>query len=264
MKGIRTSVALTPAAAIVSALATFTCCLPWGIGAALGTLGLSVVFAKFQVWFFVLSVALLFIGLFQVLRKRPGCLRRSRADFGVALGAFLVMFLLVAARHQTPSGQPPLANVTEHSLTQLKQEFNAHQDSERVVLLLSPTCPVCVQGSSVVNSILSRHPGKKIHVLAIWEPILLTDWNRPTSAVLDRLSDGRAVQWWDEQHLIAGLLKASAGENPICCKRNGTLWDVIAVYPPGAQWNEVLPAPEFISGPVVRGAPNWEAQLGHS
>lgn len=189
--------------------------------------------------------------------------KRKWTIFGVALAAFLVMFLLVAARHQTPSGQPPLANVTEHSLAQLRQEFNAYQDSERVVLLLSPTCPVCVQGSSVVNSILSHHPGNKIHVFAIWEPILPTDWNRPTSAVLDRLSDRRAVQWWDDGHMMAGLLKASASEGPRCCKRNGILWDVIAVYPPGAQWKETMPAPEFIAGPVVRGAPNWEAQFGH-
>jgi hypothetical protein len=77
MKGIRTSAVLTLAAAIVSALATLTCCLPWGIGAALGTLGLSVIFAKFQVWFLALSVLLMFFGLFQVLRKGPGCMKRS-------------------------------------------------------------------------------------------------------------------------------------------------------------------------------------------
>lgn len=190
--------------------------------------------------------------------------KRKWTIFGIALAAFLVMFLLVAARHQTPSGQPPLANVTEHSLPQLRQEFNAYQDSERVVLLLSPTCPVCVQGSSVVNSILSHHPGNKIHVFAIWEPILPTDWNRPTSSVLGRLSDRRAVQWWDDEHMIAGLLKASVSEGPRCCKRNGILWDVIAVYPPGVQWKETMPAPELIAGPVVHGAPNWEAQFGHS
>ena len=184
--------------------------------------------------------------------------------FGVTAAAFLALFFLVVARHQTPSGQPPLANVTEQSLAQLKQEFNAFQDSERVVLLLSPTCPVCVQGSSVVNSILSRHPGDKIHVLAIWEPILPTDWDRPTSAVLDRLFDRRAVQWWDKGHMMAGLLNASVSEGPRCCKRNGILWDVIAVYPPGAQWKEAMPAPEFIAGPVVRGAPNWEVKFGHS
>jgi hypothetical protein len=34
MKDIRASAALTPAAAVVSALATLVCCLPLGIGAA--------------------------------------------------------------------------------------------------------------------------------------------------------------------------------------------------------------------------------------
>ena len=95
MRGLRTSMALTPAAAIVSALATFTCCLPWGIGAALGTLGLSVVFARFQVWFFVLSVVLLFVGLYQVLRKGPGCQRRSRTEIALLSIAAVTVIAIV-------------------------------------------------------------------------------------------------------------------------------------------------------------------------
>lgn len=77
MKGFRPTPALTPAAAILSALATLACCLPWGIGAALGALGLSAVFARFQIWFLILSVALLLVGLVQAMRKRPNCSRRS-------------------------------------------------------------------------------------------------------------------------------------------------------------------------------------------
>lgn len=76
MKNIRLSATLTPAAAAFSALATLACCLPWGIGAAMGTLGLSVVFSRFQIWLLLLSVALLFVGLFQILR-RGKCERRS-------------------------------------------------------------------------------------------------------------------------------------------------------------------------------------------
>lgn len=95
MRGIRTSTALTPAAAIVSALATFTCCLPWGIGAALGTLGLSVVLARFQVWFLALSVALLLFGLFQILRKRSGCERRSRSEIVLLSIAAVVVIAIV-------------------------------------------------------------------------------------------------------------------------------------------------------------------------
>lgn len=95
MKGIRASTALTPAAAIVSALTMLACCLPWGIGAALGALGLSVVFATYQVWFLFLSVALLLLGLFQVLRKRAGCQRRSRVEMAWLTVAAIVVALIV-------------------------------------------------------------------------------------------------------------------------------------------------------------------------
>lgn len=188
--------------------------------------------------------------------------RRKWTIFGIVLAAFVIAFWAIAGRHQTPAGQPPLANVTQQSLPQLQQEFNSSPDSERVLLLLSPTCPACVQGSSVVNTVLKSHPGKNVRVLAIWEPMLPTDWSKPTSVVLDRLSDHRVVQWWDQQHVVAHLLKASAqGQNPGCCTRKGTLWDVIAVYPPGVQWTTSLPAPKFFAGPVVRGAPQWESKV---
>jgi hypothetical protein len=187
-------------------------------------------------------------------------MKRKWIVFGAALAVFVIAFVAVAAGHQTPSGQPPLANLNRQSLAQLRQEFNASPDSERVLLLLSPTCPVCVEGSSVVNKVLKQHPAGNIRVLVIWEPILPTDWNRPTSAVLDRLSDRRAIQWWDKQHLIATMLQASLNQqSPDCCKHHGTLWDVIAVYPPGAKWTETLPVPKFFAGPVVRGAPQWNA-----
>jgi hypothetical protein len=83
MKDIRASAALTPAAAIVSALATLACCLPLGIGGALGALGLSVVFARFQIWFLIVAVALLFVGLLQVLRGGPSCRRRNRIEIAL-------------------------------------------------------------------------------------------------------------------------------------------------------------------------------------
>ena len=182
--------------------------------------------------------------------------------FAIAVSIFVVLFWAAAARHQTPRGQPPLADLNDQSLSQLRQQFNAAADSERVLLLLSPTCPVCIAGSSKVNAVLKSHAGSKIRVFAIWEPILPTDWNRPTNAVLDRLSDQRVAQWWDHRHLMAHLLQQSAaGMNPGCCRQNGTLWDVIAVYPPGAQWTETLPAPKFFAGPVVRGAPLWDTKL---
>lgn len=94
MKSIRTSAALTPAAAALSALATLTCCLPWGIGAAAGALGLSVLLARFQVWFLILSIALLFLGFFQVLRT-PKCERRSRVEITLLCIAAVVVIAII-------------------------------------------------------------------------------------------------------------------------------------------------------------------------
>ena len=74
------------------------------------------------------------------------------------------------------------------------------------------------------------------------------------SPVLARLSDPRAQQFWDKRHALAQRLAADARDpqpKPDCCDRNGFLWDLAAVYPPGALWAETLPPAIFFDGPVV-------------
>jgi hypothetical protein len=144
------------------------------------------------------------------------------AIYTVAVTVLLAIFWYVSARHQTPPGQPPLADVTQQFLVQLQHEFNQSSSSERVLLLLSPTCPVCLQGSSEVNAVLKRHSDIKVRVFVIWEPILPTDWNKPTTHVLQRLNDTRVIQVWDKNHLIANLVQKGAdGLRPRCCRHGG-------------------------------------------
>jgi hypothetical protein len=184
------------------------------------------------------------------------------AIYSVAVAILLATFWYVAARHQTPPGQPPLADVDRQSLLDLQREFNQSSGSKRVLLLLSPTCPVCLQGGSEVNAILKRHPESDVRVFAIWEPILPTDWNKPTTHVLQRLNDERVIQVWDKNHLIAGLMQKGAdGQRPRCCKRGGVWWDVIAAYSAGARWENSLPVPELLNGTVVRTAPDLEVKF---
>ena len=54
-------------------------------------------------------------------------------------------------------------------------------------------------------------PRHKVTVFAVWEPILLTDWSRPTTPALGRMSDRRVVQFWDKEHVLAIVLAASRG-----------------------------------------------------
>jgi hypothetical protein len=84
--------------------------------------------------------------------------------------------------------------------------------------------------------------------------MLPTDWMRPTTAVLARLSDARASQYWDPAHLLAKRLSGDARDpqpKPDCCRRDGNLWDLAAVYPPGATWGDALPPAVFFNGPIV-------------
>ena len=84
--------------------------------------------------------------------------------------------------------------------------------------------------------------------------MLPTDWAAPASSALGRLSDGRVQQYWDPNHLLATQMKKDARApqpEQDCCLRSGILWDLAAVYPPGAIWSERMPAATVFNGPVV-------------
>lgn len=91
-------------------------------------------------------------------------------------------------------------------------------------------------------------------VLAVWEPILPTDWSAPGALALKRLNDRRVRQFWDPNHLVASAIKGaevSGNLHPDCCERKGFLWDLTAAYSPGARWGDALPEPVVLNGPVV-------------
>ena len=105
-----------------------------------------------------------------------------------------------------------------------------------------------------MERILRQMPSESLRVLVVWEPMLPTDWYRPTRPTLKRVSDSRAVQFWDKSHLVATHVKRQLQEfhrnDPSCCEDGGHLWDMAAVYAPGAKWGEA--APTFDDGPVYR------------
>lgn len=93
-------------------------------------------------------------------------------------------------------------------------------------------------------------------MFVVWEPILTGDWRRPTTRTLRRVSDSRAVQFWDPEHLIAEELRGITERDtrlpkPHCCVSHGHFWDMAAIYPPEARAKGVLPAPDFFDGTVV-------------
>lgn len=100
-------------------------------------------------------------------------------------------------------------------------------------------------------------PSTDLKVFVLWQPSLASDWGRPGGGVLSRISDGRASQFWDKNHLFANQLKHDMEADPEhprprCCEDRGVLWDLVAVYPRQAYWGKSLPRAAYVDGPVFR------------
>jgi hypothetical protein len=108
-----------------------------------------------------------------------------------------------------------------------------------------------LRGASAIEDLLKQEKSVNLTILVVWEPILASDWSRPTRPVLARISDPRVKQFWDKDHFIAKQLDQQLyTSQPTCCRHAGTLWDVVALYPKGVQSGGSQPA--FIDGAVVK------------
>jgi hypothetical protein len=102
--------------------------------------------------------------------------------------------------------------------------------------------------------VLERHPAAAVRVFVVWEPILATDFMAPSTPVLARTPDPRVQQYWDRTRVLARQMAADAREpqpKQDCCLRGDILWDLAAVYPKGARWEDRMPTATFFNGPVV-------------
>jgi hypothetical protein len=114
-------------------------------------------------------------------------------------------------------------------------------------------------GASAIEKLLEQAHRLPIRVFVVWEPMLPSDWSRPSGMVQSRISDTRVIQYWDNHHLVAAELTHQLSSEPSCCKRKGVLWDLAVLYGKQAQWGNSSPL--FAAGPVVNVAPLLEEKL---
>ncbi len=105
-----------------------------------------------------------------------------------------------------------------------------------------------------------------LRAFVVWEPVLLTDWHAPGKAVVARIPDARAVQFWDAPHALSKAIRSAAQSDPAAVlgehRLHGSIiWDFVAVYPPSARWTGAFPAARFAGAPVVRVADDLRRAL---
>ena len=104
-------------------------------------------------------------------------------------------------------------------------------------------------------------PDLRVRVFVVWEPVIASDLAPPTTGTLSRIHDRRAVQYWDhDRALSADIVRAimAAPERYDLAEEqyaDSIVWDTVAVFPPGARWEQEFPVPTFYRFPVVDAAP---------
>jgi len=184
----------------------------------------------------------------------------------VAVVASLFVARVYLARPgSAPVGQPGLAEISD--VEHVKRAFNQDVETIRVIVLVSPSCPYCLKGSSTIARVFDAHRNRPLSILVVWQPIQPTDWGQPGTAALHRIADARAHQFWDANHLVARALEQSfetRDPGPSCCFYRGIWWDMLAVFPPGALWRDQMPEPLLLDGTVEDAVPAFEALLRDS
>jgi hypothetical protein len=114
-----------------------------------------------------------------------------------------------------------------------------------------------VRGASALQQVLSDLAARRLRVFVVWEPVILTDVASPTAWVLSRITDPRAIQYYDKSLLLSRMLVKEARENRGYLPggeemAQGTiLWDCLLVFPHGGRWEETPPHPDFLGSTVV-------------
>ena len=101
-----------------------------------------------------------------------------------------------------------------------------------------------------------------LRIIVMWEHVTPSDRKitLPSTSVLFRIHDPRAVQFWDDDRVISRALDADLPYDTLRSvaeidSAGGThtavAWDCVALFRTGQRWEDRLPVPEWAGRPVI-------------
>lgn len=135
------------------------------------------------------------------------------------------------------------SSVEVRDSSRLASAFDGATASPRLVLLVSPTCPICLEGAELVASALDEPPGSLVDVHVVWLPVLeADDYDAAIVAAARFGGRPRVAHYWDGDRVIS----SAAFEVLDLGSRNRRIaWDLYLFYPAGQGWVEPMPRPEL-------------------
>jgi hypothetical protein len=137
--------------------------------------------------------------------------------------------------------------------TAVRAAFNADAGKVRVLMLVSPTCGVCLRGASEVSEqVVKLEHGKDTLIYVVWVPRLHA-LEKNVSSATQVVTASWAQQYWDGNDLLGAEYKQVLGWSD-------NAWDVYMLYGPKAQWTGALPpTPDFFMHQTNEKGPRLDA-----
>lgn len=253
------------------------------VGLGVSTLGVSSAVEVVRPWLVAGSVALLGAGFYSAYRTRPCCTRRarllSRVTVWMASGLVLAFALFpfyakafvgpidgvaccatpgstcctpdsdnIAVQTTSAQEAKPSVTVLSNDVHELKDAFNADRNAPKVMLIVSPLCPACRAGASVVEKeALRRIDSDGLKVYVVWIKRFPGDSLKAAEEATQLLLDKRALHFWDG----SGALGKQYGKVVRLPNAKKFAWDVYFVFNAGTEWKADPPKPSY-----------WMHQLG--
>lgn len=149
---------------------------------------------------------------------------------------------------QDEDGAPDHREVTDlNSIQQLKSAFNGHSKMPRAIVLLSPTCPMCIRGAKWFQQEVLENHAEQFRTYVVWLPMLPTDVRGKIPREL--IDDERVSHFWDGDRHAGTWFSKSV---PDCPALGKVAWDAIYLFDKTAVWEETLSEPAACATPIFR------------
>ncbi len=120
------------------------------------------------------------------------------------------------------------------TLQSLKDDFNSHADSVRLIYIVGPTCPECLHGMDVLGkAVRTEQDDPRVRTYVVYVPALGATAKdiQPTVGLIP----GNYVnRYWDPHGATGNDFNEVLGIHQFA-------WDVYMIYEPGQLWNAGLP-----------------------
>ncbi len=135
--------------------------------------------------------------------------------------------------------------------------FNQLRDRVRVVELVSPTCPICLEGvSKIQHALFANESSANLVGFVVWVPMLGGKANNVPEA-MTLAADPRVSHYWDQSNDLGTAYER------ILPVAGGPAWDVYMLYAPGIVWSGAEPPqPSFwMHQLAITNAPRLDATV---